>query len=271
MKIALGVFDGVHCGHQKIIEKAHRVITFNPHPNKGVHLLTTLAERKDLIGNLDVIKFTSRLANMYPQDFIEEIIVKKFKPEAIVIGHDFAFGYNRSGNAALLTELGKKFNFTTEIVAEVCIDGLPVRSSAIRRFLAKGDIKEANKFLGRDYMLSGKVVHGCGRGTGLGFPTINVEPEFANKLIPGEGIYKGEVIAQNKLYRAAIFVGERQTFDEHQRVLEAYLLGFSGDLYNQQVTLFFQDYLRPEQKFENQQKLISQIKADIEKIKKMDK
>jgi riboflavin kinase/FMN adenylyltransferase len=104
MNIALGVFDGVHRGHQKIIEKAHRVLTFDPHPNRGVHLLTTLAERQDLIGNLDVIRFTDRIANMYPQDFIEGIIVKKFKPEGIIIGHDFAFGYNRSGNAALLVE-----------------------------------------------------------------------------------------------------------------------------------------------------------------------
>lgn len=266
MKLALGVFDGVHRGHQKIIEKAHRVITFDPHPNRGVHLLTTLAERKDLIGNLEVIKFTDRIANMYPQDFIEGIVVKKFKPEALVVGHDFAFGYNRSGNSALLIELGKKYKFEVEIVSEVDIDGLPVRSSAIRRFLAAHDIEEANKFLGRDYMLSGKVIHGSNRGTGLGFPTLNIEPE-GNKLIPGEGIYKGEVIIRNKLYAAAIFIGERQTFNEHQRVIEAHILDFSGDIYDETVTIFFQRFIREERKFADAEALQRQIRKDIELIK----
>ncbi len=265
MKLALGVFDGVHLGHQKIIETAHRVITFDPHPNKGVHLLTTLQERQDLIGNLDVLKFTSRIANMYPQDFIEQIIVRKYRPEIIIVGHDYAFGYNRSGKVDTLIELGKKYNFKVEVIDEVIIDGHPVRSSLIRKLLAKGDVKEANKLLGRDYVLTGKVVHGHGRGIGLGFPTVNLKTDVS-KLVPGQGVYKGEAIYQNKIYKAAIFIGERQTFGEHERVIEAHLLNFHEQAYGKQVTLFFQDFLRPEQKFTGADQLIEQIKKDISRI-----
>ncbi len=268
MKLALGVFDGVHSGHQKIIEKAHRVITFDPHPNKGVHLLTTIAERRGLIGNLDVIKFTKKIQNMYPQDFIEKIIVRRYRPEILVVGHDYAFGYNRAGDLRMLVELGKKFNFKVEIVPEVELDGQPVRSSLIRRFLAHGDVESAARYLSRNYSLAGKVVHGHGRGKKLGFPTINIKPGHPNKLIPGAGVYAGEVIVNNKLYPAAVFVGERQTFNETKRVIEAHLINFQGRLYGKKAVVFFKKFIRAEKKFDSAEALAQQIKKDIAIVKK---
>jgi len=117
-------------------------------------------------------------------------------------------------------------------------------------------------------MLSGKVVHGAGRGATLGFPTININPDSARKLVPGEGIYQGKIIIENKLYTAAVFIGERQTFCEHERVIEAHVLDYSGDAYGKAVTLYFQRFVREEQKFADRDLLIGQIKKDIELIKK---
>jgi riboflavin kinase/FMN adenylyltransferase len=264
MKIALGVFDGVHRGHQKVIECAHRVVTFDPHPNTGIHLLTTLSERQDLIGNLDIIRFNRRISNLAPRDFIKKIILPRYKDlETIIVGHDFAFGYNREGSVETLKELGKEFDFTVEVIPECLYKGKPIRSSAIRKLLARGNVETANQYLGRAYQLTGKIVHGRGRGAKLGFPTINIHPDHPDKLIPCEGVYAGEVILDNKIYRAAIFIGERQTFGESEKVIEAHVLDFQGKVYGKTCTLFFKKYLRPEQKFSSQKKLIAQIKKDI--------
>jgi riboflavin kinase/FMN adenylyltransferase len=268
MKLALGVFDGVHRGHQQVIERAHRVITFDPHPNTGIHLLTTLRERQDLIGNLDVIHFNRRLTNLSPRDFIKKIILPRYKNlEGIIVGHDFAFGYNREGNVSTLEALGKEFDFTVEVIPEYKIKGKQIRSSAIRRLLAQGDVTTANLYLGRTYQLTGKVVHGHGRGATLGFPTLNIEPDHPNKLIPCEGVYAGEVILDNKIYKAAIFIGECRTFGESEKVIEAHVLDYTGQAYGKTCTLFFNKYLRPEQKFSSQKKLIAQIKKDIARLR----
>ena len=262
IKIAVGVFDGVHKGHQKVIEKAHLVISFDPHPNKAVHLLTTPAERQDLIGNIKFIKFNKKISQMSPEDFVK-MLVKKFHPESICVGHDFAFGYNREGNVQILRQLGEKYGFIVEEIPEVFIDGIPVRSSAIRKLLAKGDIAQATEFLGREYQVSGKIVHGVGRGKTLGFPTINVCPDHPDKLLPLEGVYAGEVILEKKIYRCAIFIGECESFGETKKVLEAHILNFNGNVYGKKCTLFFKNYLRPVQKFANQEALKNQIRQDI--------
>lgn len=266
MKLALGFFDGVHIGHQKIIEKAHRVITFDPHPNKDVQLLTTLAERRELVGNLDVLKFTKKIQTMYPQDFIEKIIVRRYHPETIVVGHDYAFGYKRTGDLRMLIELGKKFKFNVEIVPEVNLAGEAVRSSAIRHFLEHGEVERAAKYLSREYSLAGKIIHGHGRGRKMGFPTINIKPDHANKLVPGAGVYAGEVIVDNKLYPAAIFIGKRQTFNETKLVIEANLFNFIGNIYGKKAIFFFKKFIRPEQKFNSAEELAAQIKKDIKEI-----
>lgn len=266
MKVAIGVFDGVHRGHQKVIEKAHRVITFDPHPHP-IQLLSTVSERQDLIGNLDVLKFNKALSSLSPEEFIEKYVVKPYAPEAIIVGHDFIFGHERAGNVATLRTLGKKFNFTVEEVPEYCHNSRPVRSSTIRDLLRASKIEEANELLGRDYQLNGTVAYGEGVGHQLGFPTINVKLEDPNKLIPGHGVYAGEAIVLNKIYRCAIFIGTRQTFNGKNTVIEAHLLDFDHQAYTKKCTLFVKKLLRPEQKFPTREALIEQIKKDVQQIR----
>lgn len=268
MKVAIGVFDGVHRGHQKVIEKAHRIITFDPHPHP-LQLLTTVPERQDLIGTLDVLKFNKAMASLSPAAFIEKYIVKPYAPEAIIVGHDFVFGHDRSGNIETLRELGNTFKFTVEEIPEYCHNGQPVRSSKIRDLLRNCKVAEANELLGRDYQLNGTVAYGEGVGHQLGFPTINIQLADHRKLIPGYGVYSGEMIILNKLYRAAIFIGTRQTFNGTDTVIEAHLLDFDHQTYTKHCTLFIQKYLRPEHKFPTREALIEQIKKDVQQIRQM--
>lgn len=265
MKIALGVFDGVHLGHQKVIEKAHRVLTFHPHPNKGVHLLTTLAERKSLINNLEVVKFNEKLGKLSPEEFIRDFLVKKYKPQEIIVGHDYAFGYNRSGNVKSLKDFGKKYNFEVLEVGEIKYKGRPIRSSWIRQLLGKGKIEEAALLLGRNYSLGGKVVRGCGIGRALGFPTANVKVD-ENKLVPKSGVYQGEVIVGNKLFPCAISIGEQKTFNGHKVEVEVHIINFCGNIYHQRIKIFFNKFIRLQQKFANKEQLKNQIKKDVKLI-----
>lgn len=266
MKIALGVFDGVHLGHQKVIERAHRVLTFHPHPNQGVHLLTTIPERQGLINNLDIVKFTTKLGQLTPEEFIRDFLVKKFKPSVVCVGDDYAFGYNRSGNLEMLKKFGEKYDFQIEVIKEVDYQGTPIRSSRIRHLLAESKVEEAAKLLGRNYQLSGKVVRGHGVGKTLGFPTANIQVD-KNKLIPGIGVYSGEVIANNKLYPCAISIGERKTFEGHQVEVEAYILDFNENIRSKRITVFFKEYLRAQRKFSTKEELKAQITKDIDKIR----
>ncbi len=267
MKIALGVFDGVHLGHIKVIERAHRVITFHPHPNKGAHLLTTLPERQDLIQNLDVIPFNSRIGELTPEEFVRDILVKRFRPKTVLIGDDYAFGYNRSGSAKTMEELGRKYGFEVEIIPEVDSKGTPVRSSRIRHLLSEGKVNDAAELLGRDYSLSGKIVRGKGIGRTLGFPTVNVHVD-KDKLIPMPGVYSGYCVVNNTLHTCAISIGERETFGkEHTVIVEAFLLNFKGDLYGKRITLFFEKFIRAQKKFKSAKALQQQIKKDIVRVR----
>jgi riboflavin kinase / FMN adenylyltransferase len=267
MKIALGVFDGVHLGHLKVIERVHRVVTLHPHPNTGVHLLTTLAERRDLINNLDVIKFNSRIGHLTPEEFIRDIIVKRYRPEAVCVGDDFAFGYNREGDVRTLKELGRKYGFAVEVVPEVDIKNRPVRSSRIRHLLGTGQVVEAAELLGRDYTISGKVVRGRGIGHKLGFPTANIRTD-KDKLVPRPGVYSGHIIVANEYHPCAISIGEQETFGIERAVeVEAYIIGFSRNIYGKRVTLFFEKFLREQKKFKDKKALAAQIKNDVKKVK----
>ena len=268
MKLALGIFDGVHIGHCKVIERAHRVLTLHPHPTTAAHLLTTLAERKALINNLDVLKYTPALGKLSPEEFVRDILVKKFRPESVFVGEDYAFGYNRTGNTALLKALGQKYGFSVEVVPEVIIKGKPVRSSLIRHLLSKGNIEDAAALLGRDYSVSGSVVRGKGVGRELGFPTVNLHTD-ENKLIPAPGVYAGHIIVNNTYHPCAINIGERRIGHNAHIELEAYILNFSADVYGKRVTLFFEKFLRTPKQFKNHKALAAQIKKDVQRIEKI--
>ena len=260
MNIALGVFDGVHRGHQKIIARAHLVLTITPHPNPEIRLLTSPAEKKDLIGNIAEFEFTERNARLTPENFISWL-KQKYNPAEIIIGHDFHFGYQRQGNAAVLRRLGEKYNFSVTEVPEYKWQKEIVRSSAIRKYLLAGELKKANALLGREYQLNGKVAHGKHLGRKLGFPTANLRLDCPQKLVPADGVYSGEAIAGNKLYTAAIFVGDKK--------IEAHLLDFNGNLYGRKITLLLKDYLRPNKKFTDAKSLAAQIRKDVRKIRKL--
>ncbi|MDR1114190.1 MAG: riboflavin biosynthesis protein RibF [Candidatus Margulisbacteria bacterium] len=258
MKIAIGVFDGVHRGHQKVIEKAHLVLTITPHLNPDIELLTTPAEKKDLLGNLAEFKFTPRRARLTPENFIVWL-KQKYNPAEIIVGHDFHFGWQRQGNVATLRKLGQKYKIAVTEISEYVYHKETVRSSTIRAYLYDGQITQANKLLGRDYQLNGKVIRGKRFGRKLGAPTINLRLDCPQKLVPHDGVYRGEAIVRSKLYPAAIFIG--------RNAIEAHLLGFTGNLYGQKATLFLQEYLRPIIKFKNSNDLQKQIQKDLRKIK----
>ncbi|GBR75320.1 riboflavin biosynthesis protein RibF [Candidatus Termititenax persephonae] len=257
MKIAIGVFDGVHRGHQKVIEQAHLVLTIAPHPNPDLELLTTPAEKKDLLGNMAEFKFTPRRARLTPENFIVWL-KQKYNPTEIIVGHDFHFGWQRQGNTATLRKLGKKYKIAVTEIPEYVYKKEPVRSSTLRAYLYDGRIARVNELLGRDYQLYGRVVRGKRLGRKLGFPTINLRLAYPRKLVPRDGVYRGEAIVQNKLYTAAIFISGK--------TIEAHLLNFSGNLYGQKAVLFLQEYLRPIFKFKNLADLAKQIKQDIRQI-----
>jgi riboflavin kinase/FMN adenylyltransferase len=258
MKIAIGVFDGVHRGHQAVIARAHLVLTISPHPHPGIKLLTSPAEKKDLIGNMAEFNFSRAHARLSPEQFIIWL-QKKYAPETLIVGHDFHFGYQRQGNIETLKTLAARYNFEALEIPEYTYGRQPVRSSTIRACLQDGKIRQANKLLGREYQLNGVIVRGKQLGRRLGYPTINLKPDHPQKLIPAAGVYAAEAIAQNKLYPAAVFIGNG--------VIEAHLPGFSGNLYGQRATLFLKDYLRANQQFDSPDKLSRQIKKDIQQLK----
>jgi riboflavin kinase/FMN adenylyltransferase len=271
-KIALGIFDGVHLGHQKVIEKAHWVVTFHPHPSfalkhdSDMRYLTTLSERKILIGNLAVIKFNRRLAQKSAERFVKDILVKRFHPTEVIVGFDFCFGKNREGNVKTLTQLGRKFGFKVTVIPPYRMKGTPVKSSVIRNLLDEGQIEKANVLLGREYFVTGKVVKGLGRGRKIGFPTANVKADI-HKLIPGCGVYAGSAIVNNQSYPAAINIGNQPTFNDGQYQMEAHLLNYNGPkLYGKPITIIFEKFIRPEQKFKSVVELKRQIKKDVAKV-----
>lgn len=263
--VALGTFDGVHLGHQRVIETALEagpeptVVTFDPHPRTAfgnrVELLTTLERRLELLAELGVeaalvVEFTLELARLEPEEFAEEVL-RPIGAEVVVAGADFRFGRGRKGDLELVRSLG--FDVRPVPLVE------DVSSSRIRELVRAGDVEGAAKRLGRPVEVEGMVVAGEARGGTLGFPTANldVRPEL---LVPGNGIYAGAAAG----HRAAVSIGTNPHYGGHERRVEAYLLDFAGDLYGQRLVVELWRRLRDEQAFETENDLIRQIEADVE-------
>jgi riboflavin kinase/FMN adenylyltransferase len=263
--VALGTFDGVHMGHQAVIEQALEagpeptVVTFDPHPRTAlgnrVELLTTLERRLELLEELGVqaalvVAFTLEVARLEPEQFVEQVL-RPIAAEVVVAGADFRFGHGRKGDLDLVRSLG----FDVRPVPLIA----GVSSSTIRDLLRGGDVEGAAKLLGRPPEVGGTVVAGEARGGTLGFPTANldVRPEL---LVPGNGIYAGAAAG----HRAAISIGTNPHYGGHERRVEAHLLDFSGDLYGQRLVVELWQRLRDEQVFETENDLIQQIAADVE-------
>ncbi len=282
---AIGNFDGVHLGHQLIFKKLKGisknlpsiVLTFEPHPEKvlrskkKINLIHTKKQKYELISKYGVdflieIPFDLNFSKIPAKEFVLEFLVKKLNIRKLVIGKNFVFGYKKSGNFKTLKGLSKKYGFNLEVVKPLNFEGVLVSSTNIRNLLKKGKIEEANKLLGRNYSMFGKVVKGKGLGKKYFVPTINVK--YENDLLLKEGIYSGYTKIGEKEYLSAISLGKNPTFKEKETVLEAHLLNFHGNLYGKKAEVFFCKKVRNQKKFKSQEELREQILKDIEFIKK---
>jgi riboflavin kinase/FMN adenylyltransferase len=284
--LAIGNFDGVHRGHQEVLNTAIAIarqegrrsgaVVFEPHPREFFapdtlfFRLTPLPLKLELLAALGldqtfVIPFDAALASLSAETFAADVVAKGFGASHVVVGHDFSFGKGRTGTTERLMTFGRELGFGVDVVAPVGTQGAIFSSSRIREHLRAGEPREAAEQLGDWWRVRGLVEPGAGRGKGLGFPTLNL------KLAPGQdvrhGIYAMRIDIDGKLYPAAGYVGARPTFGESEPVLEAYLLDFSGDLYGKAVEAEFIAFLRPDQSFATPQVLAAQMQADCDQAR----
>ena len=288
--LTLGTFDGIHIGHQKIIEKVVRnavekksrnfLITFDPHPRivlskDKIKLLTSFKEKIEIIKslgieNLLVIKFTETFSQLSSEEFVEKYIVGLIGVKEIIIGHDHHFGKGRGGDQQTLSEMGKEFDFSVSVVDPVNKNGIIVSSTKIRNYLNDGNIKVANSLLNRLYSFSGVVIRGDQRGRLLGFPTANIELDDEDKLLPFMGIYAVEFLIEENKYLGVMSIGKRPTFyDEGKITTEVHILDFNEDIYDKYVTVNVFERIRGEEKFTSADELIKQMHKDCENGRKI--
>ncbi len=282
--LTIGVFDGLHTGHQSLIKtltadaRQHGapavLLTFDPHPSQVLgrpapRLLTLPAERAELAFGLglDAVitqPFTPELAATSAEDYVA-LLVKHLGLKKLFVGYDFALGRNRAGDVPRLAELGQKMGFDVLPQAAISFNETVVSSTRIRQLLAEGEVAEAGQFLGYPYFLSGNVIRGDGRGRTIGIPTANVEVDV-RKVVPANGVYACWAWAGGKKLQAMVNIGVRPTFTEGETAarVEAHLLDFDADIYDQTLKLAFVARLRGEQKFPGIEALVAQIHADIE-------
>jgi len=283
--VALGTFDGVHRGHQKVILAAVKyakkigahsaAITFDPHPQeviapeRGLRLLTLLKEREELISSLDVDSvvvsvFTRDLRKLTAEQFIQRYLVDRLGVRSVFVGYDYAFGQARTGGIGELKLLGKKYGFTVTVIPPVKIKGEAVKSARIRELISRGDFNRAISLLGHPYRITGRVVRGEGRGTRLGFPTANLQVD-KRKLLPLEGVYVGYVGKQ----KCVVNIGSRPTFSAGPLLVEVHLLGFHGNLRGRELAVDLFRRLRDEKQFSDVLSLQAQIKKDIARARQL--
>ncbi len=283
--VTIGTFDGIHRGHQKILNKLIElgkknnwrtfVITFQPHPRKviskdyNMKLLTTIDEKEELfefygIENLLIINFTKDFSKLSSEEFVKKFICDKIGAKHIVVGYDHKFGKDRDGDENKLRLLGEKYGFNVTKVKPISIGDDVISSTKIRNLLLNGEIKKANEFLGRFYSLKGKVITGAGRGHSIGFATANLMIDNPDKLIPLRGVYAVYVIFGNKKYLGVMNIGFRPTFNQTTNlILEVHIIDFNKEIYNEELKVEFIKRLRDEKKFNSKDELKNQIKNDI--------
>lgn len=280
--LSLGMFDGVHFGHISIINLLKSVaqennletaiLTFWPHPRKvfnpndEIKLLNTLNEKLNLLenANLDVVflkSFDENFRNLTGEEFIRQILVEKLNVKHIIIGHDHVFGKNKSGNFELLQKLSKELDFVVQQLDAVKEGEFNISSTKIRNCLANGNIIGANKMLGYHYSVSGKVIDGKKLGRTIGYPTANIEVDEL-KLLPKKGAYIVEVYVKNKFYKGMLSIGTNPTVNGDKLTVEVYILDFNEDIYDEEITVKFRDFLHEEIKFESLEKLIERLDED---------
>ncbi len=288
--LAIGVFDGMHRGHQAVISTSTSharsgngtplVVTFDPHPvkvlrpNDAPHLLTATQHKIALIRDLGVdhllvINFDKKFAATPPEKFVEHLVAHSKPLREICVGHEWSFGKDRRGNLDLLKELGARFHFDVVGIPPVKVSGAVVSSTAIRQAVEKGDFATAAVMLGREYTILGTVKAGEKLGKKLGYPTANLSAH--SEQFPPNGVYLAEAWIQGVLYHGVVNLGYRPTVSggRSERVLEIYLLDFNRDIYGENVEVRFVRYLRPERKFDNLEALVRQIDVDVQQAREL--
>jgi riboflavin kinase/FMN adenylyltransferase len=289
--LAIGVFDGVHRGHQAVISTSadHAraangtpvVVTFDPHPmkvlrpSKAPHLLTATQHKIELIRDLGVrhlliINFDKAFAATEPEDFVKRLVTNSKPLREICVGHEWSFGKDRRGNLDLLGKLGAQFDFQVVGIPAVTLgSGEPVSSTAIRHAIEAGDLAKAAEMLGREYTILGTVVQGEHLGKKIGFPTANLSAH--NEQFPPNGVYFAHATLDGIVHPGVVNLGYRPTVsrEKSERVLEIYLFDFDHEIYGKDIEVRFIQFLRPEQKFENLDMLARQIELDVQQARKL--
>lgn len=286
--VCIGVFDGVHRGHRRIIQKtvseARRfrlkpiVLTFDPHPAKVLHpaheppKIHSLRHRMvDLmalgIEQVAVIRFTRAFSRTTPDQFVRKILLGRLKAELVCVGEDFRFGRGAGGDIQELRAASKRLGFRLIVVSTIRGKGKRISSTLIRALILKGKLKEAAFYLGRPVNLFGTVVRGKGRGKGLGFPTANLR--LHHETIPPAGIYAATALCEGKRYAAAVHIGPIPTFNEKDPVVEAHLLNSHKSFYGKDIELFLHKKLRKILRFKATDQLIRQIRRDVEMTRRL--
>ncbi len=280
--VTFGVFDGLHIGHQEVLDKvreratAHKLASvlfgFYPHPltylapDKCPPVLMCLPKRMEILEQLgfDIaifVNFNEKIASMSPYTFVENILQKLCRAKHVVVGYACQFGKDREGNAELLESIGQESGFGVSIVPPTQLNGFPVHSTRIREAITRGDLGLASQLLGRNYSMSGTVVEGDGRGRQIGFPTANIEP--GEQICPPNGVYAIRAKLTNKWFDGVLNIGTRPTFDGTKFQVESHLFNFDQIVYGETIEICFIEKIRNERKFSDMQALVQQIQRDI--------
>ena len=280
--IAIGNFDGIHLGHQKVINDAKKkakknrlpfgLMTFEPVPvmffNKKIknHRINSLEQKKDQLKKLKlnfliVIKFNKKFSSLSPEEFIKKIIHKKTNCRFLYVSKNFKFGFKRKGNIETLKKYEKHYDFKNVIVKPFKVKKKTISSTFIRKKIRKGHIEEVNKLLNRNWSIKGKVIKGQKRGRKIGFPTCNLK--LGSYAIPRLGVYAVKVKTNNINNNGIANIGYRPTFNGQSLLLETNIFGINKNLYNKEISISFKRFIRPEKKFKNLEHLEKQIKIDI--------
>lgn len=281
--IALGSFDGVHVGHQKLVEMlkynadlfscTSMIYTFGVHPrrilkpSKSLYMITSSKQRADIMAEMGVdvlfLESFEQVMNLSAEQFFQEIMIKKFNVKCLIVGYNFKFGRHNEGDAHKLTELGEKYSIKIEVVPPVVVSDVAVSSSLIRHKIHEGNVDIVPKYLGRTYSIHGKVVHGKKIGMTMGIRTANIEPGD-EAIVPLKGVYITDTKIDGVIYKSITNVGMNPTFKGNKLMIETHVLDFDGDLYEKEIEVYFIKRLRDEITFHNAEELKNQIQKDIE-------
>ncbi|MGZ4089883.1 MAG: bifunctional riboflavin kinase/FAD synthetase [Bacteroidia bacterium] len=290
--VTIGTFDGVHLGHQKILNRLQQlkkkhgfntvVLTFEPHPRKilfpqqtDLKLITLIEEKLDLLEKYGVdvtvvYPFDKEFSNIESKEYIEQILIKSLKVKHLVIGYDHKFGKNRNGDINVLKKYSEEFGYEVEEIDALDIDNISISSSKIRHALENGEMQLANNYLGHPFFMKATVIPGKQLGRKLGYATANLKIEGTDKLIPKIGVYFVEIIVDEKKYYGMMNIGYNPTTDTDQNVKpEVHIFDFNEDIYGKTIVVNFLNYLRDEKKFDNLDGLICELHEDKKKCMKL--